>query len=163
VLNLKIEAVLPLSLLDRDNLAALLHNNSLLIPANPHLEAIMIPPVTNESLAPLQTNRNGQPDPQELAQGQNTGAPSETLRATPPVEPSAQTETQDTFDLAQGSSSAQEVANRPASDNLSSLDQAQEAARQVLDSFNQEPNQAFQAFGGLNANNVGNLLQSAPA
>jgi hypothetical protein len=43
------------------------------------------------------------------------------------------------------------------------LDQAQEAARQVLDSFNQEPNQAFQAFGGLNANNVGNLLQSAPA
>ncbi len=123
----------------------------------------MIPPVTNESLAPLQTNRNGQPNPQELAQGQNTGAPTETLRATPPVTPGTESEAKDTFDLARGNTQAQQISGRPNSQNLSSLDQAQNATRKVLNSFSQTPSQAFPAFGGLNADTVGSLLQRAPA
>ncbi len=122
----------------------------------------MITPVTNDLLAPLPTDRNGQPDQQTLAVGQQPAAPAETLRATPPVEESSPGN--NAADVTRGEQALQResVANR-SNDAVQNQDQARSTLTGILDQLRQLPSAAAQAQGNVNNDTVSSLLQTAPA
>ena len=123
----------------------------------------MITPVTNDLLAPLPTDRNGQPDEQALNVGGQPAAQTETARAVPPAEETS-AGNNDTADVTRGEQVLQrESVGQRNNDSVQNEEQARGALSNILDQLRQTPQSSAQAQGNLNNDTVSSLLLTAPA